>query len=57
MKWYITTILMPDNILYVGITEEDYGQGITVSTHNSENEVGQACKRYSIAHNITMFSE
>jgi hypothetical protein len=57
MKYCVTTVLMPDNILYVGITEEDYGQGITVSTHNNENETEQACKQYSITHNIPLFEE
>ena len=57
MKWYVTTILMPDNILYIGITEEDYGQLITVSTHNTEDEANEACRQYSITYNIPMFSE
>jgi len=57
MKWYVTTILMPNDVLYVGITEEDYGQGITVSGHNTEDEADKACKQYSITHNIPMFSE
>lgn len=32
-KWYTTTILMPDDQLYVGITEGDYGTDITISEH------------------------
>jgi len=50
IKWYVTTILMPDNILYVGID-------ITISEHNTEEEADAACKKYSIANNIPMFEE
>jgi len=56
-KWYVTTILMPDDILYVGITESDFGTDITSSKHNTEEEANEACKQYSITHNIPMFSE
>ena len=57
MKWYVTTILMPDDILYVGITESDFGIDITISEHDAEKKAEQACKKYSIENNIPMFSE
>ncbi|MFA6662532.1 MAG: hypothetical protein WCS56_05820 [Bacilli bacterium] len=56
-KWYVTTILMPDDILYVGITQEEYGTEITVSEHDTEDEAEQACKEYSIKNNIPLFEE
>lgn len=56
-KWYTTTILMPDDQLYVGITEGDYGTDITISEHDTEQEAEQACETYSKQHNIPMFSE
>lgn len=55
MKWYVTTVLMPDDVLYVGITESDFGIDITVSEHDTEQEVDEACKQYSIDNNIPMF--
>ena len=57
MKYYVTTVLMPDDILYVGITESDFGIDITISEHNTESEAEQACKQYSIKNNIPMFNE
>ena len=56
-KWYVTTVLMPDDQLYVGITESDFGVDITISQHDTEQEAEQACKQYSKEHNILMFSE
>jgi hypothetical protein len=56
-KWYVTTILMPDDQLYVGITETDYGIDITISQHDTEQEADQACEAYSKRHNIPMFAE
>jgi len=56
-KWYVTTALMPDNVLYVGITESDFGIDITISEHDTAEEAEQACKKYSIENNIPMFSE
>ena len=57
IKWYVTTILMPDNILYVGITESDFGIDITISEHDTEEEADKACKKYSIENNIPLFEE
>jgi hypothetical protein len=57
MKWYVTLVLMPDDVLYVGITESDFGIDITISEHDAEDEADQACKQYSKQHNIPMFSE
>jgi hypothetical protein len=54
-KWYVTTVLMPDDQLYVGITESDYGTDITISQHDTEQEAEQACKNYSKRHNIPLF--
>lgn len=56
-KWYVTTILMPDDNLYVGITESDYGIDITISQHDTEQEAEQACEAYSKQHNIPLFAE
>lgn len=56
-KWYVTTVLMPDDQLYVGITESDFGVDITISQHDTEQEAKQACKQYSKEHNILMFAE
>lgn len=56
-KWYVTTVLMPDDILYVGITESDFRTHITISEHNTELEADEACKQYSITNNIPMFEE
>ncbi|MDD2496051.1 MAG: hypothetical protein PHE29_12765 [Tissierellia bacterium] len=57
IKWYVTTILMPDNILYVGITESDFGTDITISEHDTEEEADEACRQYSIENNIPLFEE
>ncbi len=57
MKWYVTTVLIPNDILYVGITESDFGIDITISEHNTEEETDQACRQYSIENNIPMFEE
>ena len=56
-KWYVTTILMPDDVLYVGITESDFGIDITISEHDTQEQAEQACEAYSKEHNIPMFSE
>lgn len=56
-KWYVTTILMPDDNLYVGITETDYGIDITISQHDTEQQAEQACEAYSKQHNILTFAE
>jgi len=55
MGWYVSTILMPNNVLYVGITDEDYGKEITISEHDTQAQAEEACKRYSKEHNIPMF--
>jgi hypothetical protein len=57
IKWYVTTILMPDDVLYVGITELDYGIDITISEHDTEEEADEACRQYSIENNIPLFEE
>jgi hypothetical protein len=56
-KWYVTTILMPDDQLYVGITETDYGIDIIISEHDAEQEAEQVCKQYAKEHNIKLFAE
>lgn len=56
-KWYVITILMPDDVLYVGITESDYCIDITISEHDTQEQAEQACEAYSKEHNIPMFSE
>jgi len=56
-KWYVTTVLMPDDQLYVGITESDFGVDITISQHDTEQEAEQACKQYAKEHNIKLFAE
>jgi len=56
-KWYVTTVLMPDDVLYIGITESDFGIDITISEHDTEEEAEQVCKQYSIENNIPMFNE
>jgi len=56
-KWYTTTILMPDDQLYIGITESDYGTDITISQHDTEQQAEQACKQYAKEHNIKLFME
>lgn len=56
-KWYTTTILMPDDQLYVGITEGDYGTDITISEHYTQEQAELACEQYSRDHKISMFGE
>ena len=56
-KWYVTTVLMPDDILYVGIAEGDYGTEITVSEHYTQEQAELACEQYSRDHNISMFGD
>lgn len=57
LKWYTTTITMPDDQIYIGITESDFGIDITISEHNTQEQAEQACEAYSKQHNIPMFSE
>jgi len=56
-KWYVTTALMPDDKLYVGITESDFGVDITISEHDTEDEAAIACTQYAKENNIPEFSE
>jgi len=56
-KWYVTTVLMPDDKLYVGITESDFGVDITISEHDTEDEADRACKEYAQTNRIPEFSE
>lgn len=57
MKWYVTTVLMPDDKLYVGITEENYGEGITVMECDTEQEADELCGVYAMEHNLPTFAE
>lgn len=57
MKWYVTTCLMADDRLYVGTTQEDYGEEITVSEHDTEDEAEKAAREYSKANGIPLFEE
>ena len=57
MKWYVTIVPMPDDQLYVGITEGDYGTDITISEHYTQEQAELACERYFRDHKISMFGE
>lgn len=60
MKWYVTTVLMPDDKLYVGINE--YYKGVEselgfITIAENEQDAEALCKVYSEKHNIPMFEE
>lgn len=57
-KWFVITDTMPDNIFYVGINDDSYyGDGTLISTHDNQEQAEQACRQYSIDHNILMFED
>lgn len=58
IKWYVITDTMPDNILYVGINDDSYyGDGQIISTHDTQEQAEDACRQYSIEHNIPLFED
>jgi len=61
IKWYVSTILMPDDKLYVGMDEyfntgEEQETGF-IAIFDTELQAEQACKQYSIQNNIPLFEE
>lgn len=61
MKWYVSTVLMPDDKLYVGM-DEYYNNGeeresgfITVC--GTEQDADEMCKVYATKHNLPTLSE
>jgi len=57
MKWHATLVLMPDDQIYVGITEDNYGDGITISEYDTQEEADDFCGAYAAEHNLPTFAD
>ena len=56
IKHYVILETMPNNILYVGINDDSYyGDGQIISAHDTQEQAEDACRQYSIVHNIPLF--
>lgn len=61
MKWYVTTVIMPDNKTYVGINEyynngEERETGF-IAICETEQDADELCKVYATKHNLPTFKE
>lgn len=61
MKWYVTTVLMPDDKLYVGINEyynngEELEAGF-IAICETEQDADILCNVYASKHNLPTFKE
>lgn len=60
MKWYVTTVLMPDDKLYVGINEYHGGEEEClgfVALFDTEQDADEFSCAYATEHNSPTFAE